>query len=170
MVKPPGMMPPPSSPAGGPPKEQPKDGNKPAGAPNGSSHPDGSPQNHPSNPTQPGVPSAGNPQGNTAPPTPSGTSSTITASPSAVNASLRPILCSRCRRHWMILTHKHFSGKPTLALTLNNFVEFHATFLAFQPCGYSLCPSIGSVEFSSCLFNAKAVLAADILASPFPFR
>ncbi|KAI6112908.1 hypothetical protein F5141DRAFT_1291450 [Pisolithus sp. B1] len=90
VAKPPNMMPPPSSPAGGPPKEQPKDGNKPPGAPNGSSHQDGSPQNHPSNPTQPGGqgPSgANNPQGNTAPPTPSGTSSTITASPSAVNGT-----------------------------------------------------------------------------------
>lgn len=90
VAKPPNMMPPPPSPAGGPPKEQPKDGSKPPGVPNGSSHQDGSPQNHPSNPSQPGGqgPSgASNPQGNTAPPTPSGTSSTITASPSAVNGT-----------------------------------------------------------------------------------
>lgn len=78
------MMPPPS-PAGGPPKEQPKDVNKQPG-PNGA---EGSPRNQqPPNPSTggqgPSNPSGGA-QVNTAPPTPSATSSSITApSPSAV--------------------------------------------------------------------------------------
>jgi len=80
--KPMGMMPPPS-PAGGPPKEQPKDV-KPSG-PNGA---EGSPRNQPPNPGAggQGPPNAGGgAQVNTAPPTPSGTNSSMTApSPSAV--------------------------------------------------------------------------------------
>lgn len=83
--KPMGMMPPPS-PAGGPSKEQPKDV-KPPG-PNGT---EGSPRNQqPPNPaTGQGPPNTGgNAQVNTAPPTPSATSSSITApSPSAVNGT-----------------------------------------------------------------------------------
>lgn len=82
-----GMVPPLPSPAGGPPKEQPKDGNKPLGALN-ANHMDGSPQNQPLNPPQAGVqgmPAAPNNQGGTAPPTPSGTNSSVTVpSPSAV--------------------------------------------------------------------------------------
>ena len=87
--KPMGMMPPPS-PAGGAPKEQPKDV-KPPG-PNGA---EGSPRNQqPSNPT-PGVQGPPNPSGgaqvSTAPPTPSGTNSSMTSmtapSPSAVNGT-----------------------------------------------------------------------------------
>ncbi|KAL4072884.1 hypothetical protein V8B97DRAFT_271670 [Scleroderma yunnanense] len=83
-------MPPPPSPAGGPPKEQPKDGNKPPGAPNGVGHPDGSPQNQPPNPPQAGgqgPPTASNTQGSTAPPTPSATQSSFTGSPSGVNGT-----------------------------------------------------------------------------------
>ena len=80
--KPMGMMPPPS-PAGGPSKEQPKDVKPPV--PNGA---EGSPRNqHPPNPaTGQGPPnSSGGGQVNTAPPTPSATSSSMTApSPSAV--------------------------------------------------------------------------------------
>ncbi|KAG8221130.1 hypothetical protein J3R82DRAFT_2662 [Butyriboletus roseoflavus] len=81
--KPMGMMPPPS-PAGGPPKEQPKDVKQPG--PNGA---EGSPRNQqPPNPATSGQgppnPSGGAQVG-TAPPTPSATSSSITApSPSAV--------------------------------------------------------------------------------------
>jgi collagen type III alpha len=83
--KPMGMMPPPS-PAGGPPKEQPKDV-KP-----GLNGAEGSPRNQqPPNPATggQGPPNqSGGGQVNTAPPTPSATSSSITApSPSAVNGT-----------------------------------------------------------------------------------
>ena len=77
------MMPPPS-PAGGHPKEQVKDGNKPPGAPNGASHV------VPRSPSAwfPKPPSSGNTQGSTAPPTPNGTNSSFTApSPSGVNGT-----------------------------------------------------------------------------------
>lgn len=80
--KPMGMMPPPS-PAGGPPKEQPKDVNKQPG-PNGV---EGSPRNQqPPNPAAggQGPPNQGGGQVSTAPPTPSGTSSMTAPSPSAV--------------------------------------------------------------------------------------